>query len=48
MAQGKFQYSEESLNKITTDSEGKEILVPLTGSVSFIQLLFINMEQKIL
>lgn len=38
MAQGKFQNSGEALEKVTEDSEGKEILVPLTGSVSFIKI----------
>lgn len=35
MAQGKFQDSKESLEKITPQSKGKSIMVPLTGSVSF-------------
>ncbi|XP_019870082.1 probable prefoldin subunit 5 [Aethina tumida] len=33
LAQSKFQNSSESLEKISPDSEGKEILVPLTGSM---------------
>ncbi|CAH0559456.1 unnamed protein product [Brassicogethes aeneus] len=33
MAQGKFQNSGETLEKINPESEGKEILVPLTGSM---------------
>ena len=33
--QTKFTESQESLGKITKDNEGKEILVPLTSSVSF-------------
>ncbi|KAJ4450338.1 hypothetical protein ANN_01758 [Periplaneta americana] len=32
MAQTKFQDSGESLEKVTPDSEGKTIMVPLTGS----------------
>lgn len=35
IAQVKFQNSGESLEKISPDSKGKSILVPLTGSVSF-------------
>lgn len=35
ITQVKFQNSGESLDKVTTESEGKTILVPLTGSVSF-------------
>jgi prefoldin subunit 5 len=35
MAQTKFQDSNDCLEKITPDSEGKTIMVPLTGSVSF-------------
>lgn len=35
MAQTKFQNSGECLEKITSDLEGRSILVPLTGSVSF-------------
>jgi hypothetical protein len=33
MAQTKFQNSGESLEKVGPESEGKDILVPLTGSV---------------
>lgn len=33
MAQGKFQESKESLEKITPQSKGKSIMVPLTGSM---------------
>ncbi|XP_056638804.1 prefoldin subunit 5 [Diorhabda carinulata] len=33
MAQGKYQNSGEALEKITPQSEGQEILVPLTGSM---------------
>nr|AQS22569.1 putative prefoldin subunit 5 [Pseudodiaptomus poplesia] len=33
LAQTKFQESGESLNKLGSDSEGKDILVPLTGSM---------------
>ncbi|XP_069675047.1 probable prefoldin subunit 5 [Periplaneta americana] len=33
MAQTKFQDSGESLEKVTPDSEGKTIMVPLTGSM---------------
>lgn len=35
IAQVKFQNSGESLEKVTPESKGKSILVPLTGSVSF-------------
>ena len=35
MVQGKLQESQESLSSINTESKSKEILVPLTGSVSF-------------
>lgn len=35
LAQGKFQNSGECLEKVTPGAEGKSILVPLTGSVSF-------------
>jgi len=38
MAQTKFQDSYDCLEKITSDSEGKTIMVPLTGSVSFMNL----------
>jgi len=38
MAQTKFQDSSDCLEKITSDSAGKTIMVPLTGSVSFINL----------
>lgn len=38
MAQTKFQDSNDCLEKITSDSEGKTIMVPLTGSVSFMNL----------
>jgi prefoldin subunit 5 len=38
MAQTKFQDSNDCLEKITSDSEGKTIMVPLTGSVSFMKL----------
>lgn len=38
LAQTKFQNSGETLAQITPESEGKEILVPLTGSVSFLYL----------
>ncbi|XP_033610552.1 probable prefoldin subunit 5 isoform X1 [Cryptotermes secundus] len=34
MVQTKFQDSDNCLDKITSDSEGKTIMVPLTGSVS--------------
>ncbi|CAG9823282.1 unnamed protein product [Phaedon cochleariae] len=33
MAQGKYQNSGETLEKITPESEGADILVPLTGSM---------------
>ncbi|XP_058791203.1 prefoldin subunit 5 [Phymastichus coffea] len=33
IAQSKFQESNESLDKLTPDAAGKEILVPLTGSM---------------
>ncbi|GLH14617.1 hypothetical protein R5R35_001246 [Gryllus longicercus] len=33
IAQGKFQESGDSLEKINSNSKGKEILVPLTGSM---------------
>ena len=35
-AQGKFVESQESMNKISPESQNKDILVPLTGSVSFL------------
>lgn len=35
VAQTKYSNSGECLEKITPESEGKSILVPLTGSVSF-------------
>ncbi|KAE8739385.1 hypothetical protein FOCC_FOCC015120 [Frankliniella occidentalis] len=35
VAQTRYQNSKESIEKITPDCKGKEILVPLTGSVSF-------------
>lgn len=35
-AQGKFQDSEGSLEQLRPSSEGKEILVPLTSSVSYL------------
>lgn len=35
MAQTKFQNSGDCLEKVTPESEGRDILVPLTGSVSF-------------
>jgi hypothetical protein len=38
MAQTKFQDSNDCLEKITSDSEGKTIMVPLTGSVSLMDL----------
>jgi len=38
MAQTKFQDSNDCLEKITSDTEGKTIMVPLTGSVSFMNL----------
>lgn len=38
MAQTKFQDSNDCLEKITPDSEGKTIMVPLTGSVSLMDL----------
>ena len=34
MVQGKLQESQESLSSINAESKSKEILVPLTGSVS--------------
>jgi prefoldin subunit 5 len=34
MIQTKFQESDKCLEKITPDSEGKTIMIPLTGSVS--------------
>ena len=34
MVQGKLAESQESLSTINSDSKSKEILVPLTGSVS--------------
>ena len=34
-AQGKFAESKESLTKIRPQNQGKQILVPLTSSVSF-------------
>jgi prefoldin subunit 5 len=34
MIQTKFQDSDNCLKKITSDSEGKTIMIPLTGSVS--------------
>lgn len=33
MAQGKFHESEQSLERITPESKGETILVPLTGSM---------------
>jgi prefoldin alpha subunit len=33
LAQSKFQESGDSLNKMTPESEGKDVLVPLTGSM---------------
>ncbi|XP_014225784.1 prefoldin subunit 5 [Trichogramma pretiosum] len=33
IAQGKYQESNESLDKFTPEAEGKDILVPLTGSM---------------
>ena len=33
MVQQKFIESQESLNKVSQEKEGKEILVPLTSSV---------------
>ncbi|XP_072375317.1 prefoldin subunit 5-like [Diabrotica undecimpunctata] len=33
VAQGKYQTSGETLEKITAESEGQDILVPLTGSM---------------
>ncbi|KAK3929323.1 Prefoldin subunit 5 [Frankliniella fusca] len=38
VAQTRYQNSKESIEKITPDCNGKDILVPLTGSVSFIYL----------
>jgi prefoldin subunit 5 len=38
MAQTKFQDSSDCLEKITPNSEGKTIMVPLTGSVSLMHL----------
>jgi prefoldin subunit 5 len=39
MIQTKFQDSGNCLDKITADSEGKAIMVPLTGSVSLNEAL---------
>jgi hypothetical protein len=36
MAQTKYLESQESLNKVCPESKDKEILVPLTSSVSFL------------
>ena len=35
LAQSKYVESQESLNKVSPESKDKEILVPLTSSVSF-------------
>ncbi|PSN37488.1 hypothetical protein C0J52_20948 [Blattella germanica] len=49
MAQTKFQDSGDSLEKITPETEGKTIMVPLTGSVSLklVYLLLIEFKYNI-
>ena len=43
MAQTKYVESQESLNKVCPDNKGKDILVPLTSSVSsYIDLLLFD------
>lgn len=41
MAQNKLQDSKEVLEKVTPESKGSDVMVPLTGSVSFIVHSFI-------
>ena len=41
MAQTKFQDSAESVEKIKPETEGKTVMVPLTGSVSFLDIVYL-------
>jgi len=41
MAQQKFQESSDCMDRVKPESENKEILVPLTGSVSFYGIIII-------
>ena len=47
MVQGKLQESQESLSSINTESKSKEILVPLTGSVSFTVRVHIDWQFEV-
>ena len=38
LAQGKFVESQESLDQVNNENVGKEILVPLTSSVSLVMM----------
>ena len=46
MVQGKLQESQESLSSINTESKSKEILVPLTGSVSFSIYIYTDWQSE--
>jgi hypothetical protein len=46
LAQSKYVESQESLNKVCPESKDKEILVPLTSSVSFTKIVIKNNSVK--